>query len=367
MTELPDRLLRGALHDTASTAPSPTCVDADTLAAWADDTMTDAERAAVEAHAADCAPCLGLLAAMARTEPTPIETSRWHARLTWLLPLATAAAALVIVSGVAVIERRSSSTAVLPSEPPVNRTPAPTVQAVPRDVSAPQSAAAPARPSAAAAAAPAAPPGRRESSAIGTRPRLAPAAQEKRLPIASASAAPSSAPVEAAAKDTAPPRPPAIAAAAPPPSPASPPLALRDEARADGARGFAVQPAQPMTKAAAPAPVVIASPDRDSQWRIVAGAVEHTTDGGQTWQPQAIGIATPVRAGAAPAGRVCWLAGEGGVVLRTTDGATWVRIAFPEPVDLVAVQAGDASHATVTAATGRRFRTDDGGLSWIRQ
>ena len=66
----------------------------------------------------------------------------------------------------------------------------------------------------------------------------------------------------------------------------------------------------------------------------------------------------PVRAGAAPAARVCWLVGARGVVLLTTDGATWRRIAFPEPVDLVAVQAADAAHATVITATGRRFSTD---------
>lgn len=114
----------------------------------------------------------------------------------------------------------------------------------------------------------------------------------------------------------------------------------------------------------AQAPLVIASPDPDSQWRIVGGAVEHTANGGQTWQPQALGIGAPIRAGAAPTARICWVAGVRGVVLRTTDGSTWVRIEFPEPVDLVAVQASDALHATVTTAAGRTFRTGDGGKSW---
>ena len=119
--------------------------------------------------------------------------------------------------------------------------------------------------------------------------------------------------------------------------------------------------------AAAPAPIVIASPDRDSQWRIVNGTVEHTADGGVTWQSQPIGVATPMRAGATPGARVCWLAGVAGVVLRTTDGTTWTRIPFPESADLVAIQATDASHATVTTATGGRFTTSDAGATWIRQ
>jgi photosystem II stability/assembly factor-like uncharacterized protein len=122
-------------------------------------------------------------------------------------------------------------------------------------------------------------------------------------------------------------------------------------------------------KAAAPlAPIAIPSPDRDSQWRIVgSGAVEHTSDGGASWQSQPIGVTTAIRAGAAPDARVCWLAGVAGVVLRTTDGATWTRIPFPEPVEIVAVHATDAGHATVSTADGRRFATSDGGVTWIQQ
>ena len=38
MSEIPPRLLRETLHDQASGAP-PGCLDADTLAAWADGTL----------------------------------------------------------------------------------------------------------------------------------------------------------------------------------------------------------------------------------------------------------------------------------------------------------------------------------------
>jgi photosystem II stability/assembly factor-like uncharacterized protein len=110
--------------------------------------------------------------------------------------------------------------------------------------------------------------------------------------------------------------------------------------------------------------MLIASPARESQWRIVNGAVEHTADGGATWQAQALGVDVPVRAGAAPAARVCWLAGARGLVLLTTDGVNWLRIGFPESVDLVAIQATDATHATVTTVAARSFSTSDGGKTW---
>jgi photosystem II stability/assembly factor-like uncharacterized protein len=116
--------------------------------------------------------------------------------------------------------------------------------------------------------------------------------------------------------------------------------------------------------AQSPAQTIIASPDRDWQWRIVDGEVEQTHDAGRTWQPPALGATHAVRAGAAPAAHVCWLVGARGVVLLTTDGTTWRRIAFPEPLDLVAVQAGDAARATVTTATARRYATTDGGQTW---
>jgi len=436
MTELPDRLLREALHDTASKTPSTGCVDADTLAAWADGTLTSAARAAFEAHAAACTRCQALVAAMVRTEPPPIESAWWRrSPFAWLLPLATVTAAAVIVVDLALVERRSS-----PSETGVRSVPAPAAsEAAPvGSEPAPATRQSPAPPSPTPPAVSAAAgnqasreqaarkevpgePATREQDTARERPSGPPAsapvaAHRDRSPIdktepqtatsqaqpeAVAPVAKPSSPAGAAAsvplpKDAAvsqpapamtpqpapPPAQPPARPTTPPtaPSPASPPAqppaqaaaagvtsspALRDEvARPDSA----VAGARAMLKAAAPAPVVIPSPDRDSKWRIVAGAVEHSADQGQTWQLQPLGVAGPVRAGSAPAARVCWLVGAGGLVLLTTDGgATWTRMAFPEPADLVAVQASSASHATVTTATGGRFDTSDRGKSWIKQ
>jgi photosystem II stability/assembly factor-like uncharacterized protein len=61
---------------------------------------------------------------------------------------------------------------------------------------------------------------------------------------------------------------------------------------------------------------------------------------------------------------VCWLVGSAGTVLLATDGERWEPRPFPERIDLVAVEARDALHATVTARDGRRFVTDDGGATW---
>src|SRR3954469_16333463 len=114
MNELPDRLLRGALRDSASAAAPEVCADAEAFAAWADGTMSGSERAAFETHAADCARCQALMAAMARTEPPPIEiAAAWWRRspFSWLMPLAVATAALVVVVDLTRSERPVSAPA----------------------------------------------------------------------------------------------------------------------------------------------------------------------------------------------------------------------------------------------------------------
>src|SRR5690348_3290243 len=107
MTELPNRLLRDALADTASVASSPTCLGADVLAAWADGTLSRVDRDRLETHAASCARCLALLAAMTRAQPPrTMERPWWRAPLVWL-PMAAAAVAIVIVARLAMLEQRT--------------------------------------------------------------------------------------------------------------------------------------------------------------------------------------------------------------------------------------------------------------------
>jgi photosystem II stability/assembly factor-like uncharacterized protein len=61
---------------------------------------------------------------------------------------------------------------------------------------------------------------------------------------------------------------------------------------------------------------------------------------------------------------VCWLIGPSGLVLRTTDGASFSAVNIPGAGALVSVRAEDASRATITAADGRTFATVDGGTTW---
>ena len=110
---------------------------------------------------------------------------------------------------------------------------------------------------------------------------------------------------------------------------------------------------------------MIVSTTPSSRWRTVpGGAVERSTDGGSTWQRQQTGVTSTLTAGASPSPLVCWLVGQRGIVLLSTDGTAWMRVAFPEPIDLVSVRATDARTATVTASDGRAFDTTDGGTTW---
>jgi photosystem II stability/assembly factor-like uncharacterized protein len=145
----------------------------------------------------------------------------------------------------------------------------------------------------------------------------------------------------------------APAAASPPPPAAEPSAAGRREL----ARGFAPEPT-----------VVIASPAQN-QWRIVNGVtIQSSSDAGATWQNVNVNVDVPasLRAGSAPSAAVCWIVGQGGLVLRTIDGRTWQRVPFTDASDLVQVQASDARTAQVTTADGRIFRTIDGGATWAQ-
>ena len=75
-------------------------------------------------------------------------------------------------------------------------------------------------------------------------------------------------------------------------------------------------------------------------------------------------MTSDIVAGASPFPPVCWLVGDGGVVLLSTDGRTFARVSTPVDADLASVQASDARTSVVTTADGRAFVTNDGGLTW---
>jgi photosystem II stability/assembly factor-like uncharacterized protein len=109
-------------------------------------------------------------------------------------------------------------------------------------------------------------------------------------------------------------------------------------------------------------------PRPPARWRVRAGTiVERSIDQGITWEPIATDSAATITAGAAPTPVVCWLVGRGGLVLLMTDNQHFVRVKFPEEVDLAAVTAPNARQATVTTADGRVFVTTDAGATWRLQ
>jgi len=109
----------------------------------------------------------------------------------------------------------------------------------------------------------------------------------------------------------------------------------------------------------------IQTPDPKILWMLTgAGAIEKSEDGGATWKLEYLETHARIIAGSAPSMKICWLVGEGGTIVRTTNGSHWKTIKPPEETDFVRVEATDALTATVTALDGRRFSTSDGGKSW---
>jgi photosystem II stability/assembly factor-like uncharacterized protein len=145
--------------------------------------------------------------------------------------------------------------------------------------------------------------------------------------------------------------PPAAAAAAQAPS------ALAETVAVGGAT-----PAERLFRAAG---FEIVSPDSTVRWRVAGSVVQRSTNGGSSWDTVSTGLAAQLTAGASPATAVCWLVGRGGVVLLSTDGRNWRRVAFPEATDLSAIIARDARTASVTTADGRTFNTTDAGVTWV--
>jgi hypothetical protein len=315
-------------------ASNEACLDPETLALWVDDGLSAAERAAAERHVADCARCQATLAALVRTAPVLERQRPWWQTLkaAWLAPVAAAATALAIWIAV-------------PGAPPPRSLPE----------SAPASAPAAPSPQPAKEEAQSAPATAAKPPAVEGRDQKALA--EKLAPASEVAAAPP--PVA----ETAP-------AAASPPVAAPAPAATASPAAA-ARRSFSEVAADALSRPARQANSIaseIIAPDPMSRWRITGGRIiEHSADGGATWQEQPAGATFMLTAGSAPSPLVCWMVGQAGVVLLSTDGLTWRRMGLPTTADLVSVRATDERTATVTDVNGRTYVTTDGGMTWIQR
>jgi hypothetical protein len=329
-----ERLLRRSLKPHADAVPPGPCLAADALAAWADGALAADELEAAEAHVADCSRCQALLAAIIQSAPSePVAEPWWRRRWAFgvLVPMTAAAAALILWTAVP-REHQRASIEQAPAEVKADAPSPPAAREPQRD-----------QPQVLAERAPASgitedkPQPRSDDSRVKTKNESADVALERNR-TSSANARRAEA---------------GIAPQGAPPAPS--------------VLGGVVQPSRNAISGflAKDSSAEIVSPDRSNRWRPGApGFVEYSTDGGSTWQTLSTGVSAGLTAGASPLPSVCWLVGQNGTVVLTTDGRRFQRVAFPESVDLIAVSAVDARIATVTTADGRRFSTDDGGRTW---
>jgi hypothetical protein len=362
-----DQLLASTLKSRATAAKGDSCLDVETLAAWADGALDARERAAAEQHAADCARCQELLAAMVKTLPPEIAKSPWRMpSLTWLVPLTAAATALAI--WVAVPKRvpvqvsGGAAAVVDQAAAPVPSVASPSASASDAAAARVETALTPeslnqiAREKSVAPEAPKARPGveeRRETASRDKQEAPAASAEQKVIekPDASNVARAAAAPAPGAAGSV---------AASPAAAPAAPPAQLQESVRLDALA------ARSRALAAIPEVIVVSS-NPSTRFRLLPdGAVQRSADAGSTWRTEPTGATDRLTAGASPSPSVCWLVGSAGTVLLSTDGRSWRRVAFPEAADLRSVAATDQETATVTTADGRAFVTTDGGQTWSR-
>jgi hypothetical protein len=349
-------------------------LDAEVVAAWLDGSLDRAARAEAEAHAADCDRCQAVLATMVRIEPEPAHRKAWFTvPLRWALPLATAAAALSIWVAVNRNARVPEAPQVTTATPASPKAPEPADRAL--------DSVAPVQP------APATPQGlRQDQQAANTRgaPRAARTRGDQTRKEAAKATVPLPAVAETVSVDqlareraTVQSELPKVAAAAPASAPPPPPPS---QAQTQAQTQTRIAPASPPVETQAVRRELgqaragsiafgvreFASPDLAARWRLGAnGTIHRSIDAGKTWVAQTSGVTTELLSASAPAANICWIVGRSGVVLLTTDGATWRRVAFPELVDLRSVTATDARTASVTTADGRVFRTTDGGITWV--
>jgi hypothetical protein len=359
-----DHLLGSTLKRSARADLAGACLDAETLAAWADDALDRQERAAVESHAAVCERCQAMMATLARAEHAHAaatvvnQPARRFPALAWLIPVTAIAAALLV--WIAVPQRGPTV---------LHEDPAQAANAVTIPPAAPVGAAEavtpPAEPEAAPKTSPRREAGRSQLESSNARADQPDALEKQRddLRAKDEQAADRSAALTSGAAATN--RASVDALAGNKPMTTNESVAQKSAAAPAAASPAAVTSFRNAT-ASAPGTTIVSS-NPGSRWRIVpGGAVQHTADGGSTWETQQTGSTVTLAAGASPSPSVCWLVGPAGTVLLSTDARTWRRIAFAEQADLVGVSATDDRTATVSFADGRTLTTTDAGVSWQR-
>jgi len=336
-----DDLLRQSLHGRGDVAaPGSSCLDAETLGAWADGGLSENALAMVDAHLSECARCqrvVGVLAKLPASAPLARRSWwwQWGVDLRWVVPLAAGATAVAL--WVAVPGREAPQSVVSPQAPLGQSTLGPQPATAPSegriqaraDRSALKSETAEAAPSEQRDA------GREADSPVAIGDSFAPVTERATA-------------VQPAAQPAAPPAAPTAAAAV--------------EALA-GARPEAFA----LSRQSNVITQEVVSPTSLIRWRVgPRGLLQYSASGGAAWEQLSTSVTADLTAGASPSSTVCWVVGRAGTVLLTVDGRRFSTLPFPTAVDLTAVRATDARAAVVTTADGRQFSTTDGGSTWTQ-
>jgi hypothetical protein len=381
-----ERSLRAAARRGRPAGDHP---DAAILASYVDRGLTNAERAALEAHVSSCAECmerLALLGSVNSPEESGLSAIDWSPRelLTrwgWLVPVAT----VVLVVAIWIRQPLSpQSRASAPASPPAG-TEAPVPAA-----STPPSAAADQQTAAQKKADELHDTGRQVTAAkekdTAAKPQLQAQPFENAAQGQAAAAAREGAyersrdkkEVDAVrvvpASKVAPAPAPVVIPVAPGQNGAT---ALSAERRADEAKqrnaplAAAVPPMreevakEAFLKSAKEVPLVLATGAGVSVRRI-GTRIERSTDNGATWNVDLAAAPATVHVGVCPTATVCWLGGADGTVLVRQPSGAWVHHTVADgKAAILAIEASDSTTATVRLSDGRSFRTANGGATWV--
>jgi len=372
----------------ANQAQGESCPSPEIFAAYFEHSLDPEETERYDAHFASCPACRETLAGIARANAgaTPLAHEQreskwdWKQLRLWLIPAAAGAMALLI----AVVLYQRSSTA-----PPPNAESASSRLAVPADNVAPKLEArvAPAPPPNSGA-----PPAQLQAvrkptpvkkfavrqpqppAALNALTRNESSAAKRALDkefdaaVVAAPPPPASTPQSAAAVSESV----EVTEAAPITEPvpavhakASAALPQRGAVQNEMARATAGVSARSAAKA--PDRLVVTSPDSSISWTVHTNHVQYAENRQPAPVQDFLPTNNPITAGSAPGGKVCWLVGQGGSVVLTTDGRLWLSASSPTTSDLSAVTAKSARVATVTATDGHMYTTTDGGQTWKSQ
>ncbi len=133
------------------------------------------------------------------------------------------------------------------------------------------------------------------------------------------------------------------------------------------ATGSTLAQNQPSTFARLWRHTTVISPDGSVRWEFGSGGIIQRFGPGGMTAIRVPGVTADLLAGSAPSSAVCWIVGQGGVVLRTIDGFDWEKVNSPTSSDLIAVTASGPDAAVATARDSRRYATSDGGQTWQPQ